>query len=335
MGVLVFLLLPAIFAKMNKTPITLDLCLNILLGVSVGDALGVPVEFKSRSEISKKPVEDMIGFGTHHVPPGTFSDDSSLTFCLAEALVFGYDLNKIAQNFINWRYSNYWTATNVVFDIGITTQQSIDRLKTGVRPDLAGEFDVYSNGNGSLMRILPLIVYIKDKPIDERYGIIRQVSSITHGHIRSTIACFYYLEFALGLLGGLGKFEIYKNLQNTIPGFLDSLSINPDEKNLFYKLLIDRIDLISEDQINSSGYVLHTLEASIWCLLTTNNYKDAILAAVNLGWDTDTTGAVTGGLAGMLYGHKTIPKNWTDQLARRADIENLALRLSNAYSDTD
>jgi ADP-ribosylglycohydrolase len=304
-----------------------------LLGVSIGDAIGVPVEFKSRSEIGKNPVTDMLGFGTYNQPPGTFSDDSSLTFCLAEALVSAYDLREIAHNFIKWRYGNYWTAHNEVFDVGNTTQQSIDRLKMGIQPDLAGEFDVDSNGNGSLMRILPLLVYIKNMHINERYLTIRKVSSITHGHIRSTIACFYYLEFALGLMNGLDKYKIYKSLQTTIPKFLDSLSICPDEKNIFYRLLVDQIDLVSIDQIRGSGYVLHTLEASIWCLLKTNNYKDAVLTAVNLGQDTDTTGAVTGGLAAMLYGYSTIPKSWIDQLARRADIEDLAFRLFNKYKD--
>jgi ADP-ribosyl-[dinitrogen reductase] hydrolase len=312
----------------------LNTCLDILLGVSIGDALGVPVEFRSREQIRKKPVKGMTGFGTHNQPPGTFSDDSSLTFCLAEALITGYDLHTIAQNFIKWRYHNYWTARNEVFDIGATTQSAINTLVEGIRPDLAGDFDVTSNGNGSLMRILPLLIYTYNKPITERYRMTKDVSSITHGHVRSAIACFYYLEFALGLVQGIDKHVIYKNLQSDIPAFLDSISINPDEKKTFNRLLIDGIDLIKENKINSSGYVLDTLEASIWCLLTTKSYKEAVLKAVNLGNDTDTTGAVTGGLAALLYGHKTIPKNWVGKLARKDEIESLALRLSAIFSKT-
>ncbi|HEY2582082.1 MAG TPA: ADP-ribosylglycohydrolase family protein [Mucilaginibacter sp.] len=313
---------------MTNNLLTLNTCLDILLGVSVGDAIGVPVEFKSREEMRKNLVVDITGFGSYNLPPGTFSDDSSLTFCLAEALVSGYNLNTIAQNFIKWRYGNYWTAANEVFDIGITTQNAINRLLEGVRPDLAGDYDTRSNGNGSLMRVLPLSIYLHDKQIDERFRIVREVSSITHGHIRSSIACFYYLEFARGLLQQIDKYEIYESLQSTISEFLDLLSISPEEKNIFNRLLIDKIDLIEEDQIKSSGYVLHTLEASIWCLLTTNNYKDAVLKAVNLGADTDTTGAVTGGLAALLYGHESIPQSWLAQLARKTDIEDLALRMS-------
>jgi ADP-ribosylglycohydrolase len=314
--------------KTEKTK--LNVCKSILLGIAIGDSLGVPVEFKSRNEIKIKPVVDMNGYGTHSKPAGTFSDDSSLTFCLAEAIASGFTLESIARNFINWRYHNYWTADNEVFDVGITTQHAIDRLVEGVRPDLAGDFEVHNNGNGSLMRILPLLVYIRNKPIAARYELIKQVSSITHGHVRSSIACFYYLEFALGVVNGEEKFNVYQRLQKEISEFLMSTNIIPDERNLFSKLLLDRIDMMPEDQIRSSGYVLHTLEASIWCLLNTDNYKDAVLKAVNLGDDTDTTGAVTGGLAALLYGHENIPQNWLNQLARKNDIEDLALRMSKS-----
>ena len=306
---------------------------DILFGVAIGDALGVPVEFESRQAIRENPIIDMVGFGTYNLPPSTFSDDSSLTFCLAEALTKDFDLNTIGQNFVKWYYNNYWTARGNVFDIGIATRQAIDRLKKGIRPDLAGGADVSSNGNGSLMRILPLLFFLKDKPVNERYEITKQVSSITHGHIRSVISCFYYLEFARQLLEEKNKFEIYKNLKTEITDYLNSLSISPTEIALFDRLLIENIHEFKEEQIFGSGYVLHTLEASIWCLLTTENYKDAVLKAVNLGEDTDTTGAVTGGLAGLLYGYDSIPEQWIDQIARKKDIIELAERLKEKYDN--
>ena len=302
---------------------------SVLFGVAVGDALGVPVEFKSRQTIRKNPVSDMRGYGTYNQPPGTWSDDSSLTFCLAEALTSDFDLNMIGKNFVKWANENFWTPWGDVFDIGITTREAIDRLAKGAQPDLAGGFDVASNGNGSLMRILPLLFHIVDKPIDERYEITKQVSSITHGHIRSVIACFYYLEFARQIFLGRGKFEIYDNLQTEITSYLSGLSIDPSEIALFARLLEQDIYEQKEESISSGGYVLHTLEASIWCLLTTENYKDTVLKAVNLGDDTDTTGAVTGGLAALLYGFDTIPEEWIKQIARHDDIENLAERLGD------
>ena len=300
---------------------------DILFGVAVGDALGVPVEFISRQIITQKPVTDMTGFGTYNLPAGTFSDDSSLTFCLAEALTQEFNLQNIGNNFVAWLNNNYWTPRGNVFDVGIATSQAIRRLQRGCNPELAGGFDISDNGNGSLMRILPLLVYIKDKQLSERYQIVKQVSSITHGHIRSVIACFYYLEFARQIINGINRFQIYNNLQTEVSDHLNSLSINPIETKLFDRLLKANIYELADNQIYSTGYVLHTLEASIWCLLTTDNYTAATLKAVNLGEDTDTTGAVTGGLAGLLYGFDSIPKNWLQQIARREDIEDLADRI--------
>ena len=302
---------------------------SALFGVSIGDALGVPVEFKSREYLQQKPVIDMMGYGTYNQPAGTFSDDSSMTFCLAESLTHDFDLNHIAQNFVKWRDENYWTARGEVFDIGIATNQALTRLANGEQPEFAGSFSSDSNGNGSLMRILPLLFYIKDLPIAQRYHITKQISSITHGHIRSVITCFYYLEFAREILLGREKFDIYKKLQIEIPDFLASISINQFEISLFDRLLKYDISKLKEEEIASSGYVLHTIEASIWCLLTTDNYKDSTLKAVNLGEDTDSTAAVLGGLSGLLYGFDSIPKSWIDQIARKEDIENLAERLAN------
>jgi ADP-ribosyl-[dinitrogen reductase] hydrolase len=304
---------------------------SALFGVAVGDALGVPVEFKSRETISKNPVTDMIGYGTYNLPPGTWSDDSSLTFCLAEALTQEFDLNTIGQNFVKWCYENYWTPYGDVFDIGIATSDAILRLARGAKPELAGGFNEEDNGNGSLMRILPLLFYIHDKPIHERFELTKQVSSITHGHIRSVIACFYYLEFALQIMEGKEKFEIYNNLQNEVTVHLNSLQINPEEIAVFDRLLQGDIHMHSTDDIESSGYVLHSLEASIWCLLTTDSYPNAVLKAVNLGRDTDTTGAITRGLAGLYYGIEKIPKNWLQQLARYEEINDLAGRVAEKF----
>lgn len=301
---------------------------SALFGVAIGDALGVPVEFKSREAILQNMVTDMIGYGTYNQPPGTFSDDSSMTFCLAEALTNDFDLNQIARNFVKWYHENFWTARGEVFDIGIATREAINRIAHGEVPEFAGNTDASSNGNGSLMRILPLLFYIKDLPISERYEITKKVSSITHGHIRSVISCFYYLEFTREILLGKEKFEIYQKLQTEIPDFLNSLSIDQYEISFFDRLLKDDISELGEYEISSSGYVLHSLEASIWCLLNTDNYKEATLKAVNLGEDTDTTAAITGGVAGLLYGFDTIPENWVEQLARKEDIDDLAGRLA-------
>lgn len=302
---------------------------SAFLGVAVGDALGVPFEFKSRESIKNNPVTDMLGYGTYNLPPGTWSDDSSLTFCLAEALTQDFDLQKIANNFVQCYHNNFWTATGFVFDIGIATRQAISRLAKGEKPEFSGGSAEADNGNGSLMRILSLVFYILDKPIVERFNVTRKVSSITHGHIRSVIACFYYLEFARQIIAGNEKYAIYNNLQTEVTDFLISQSVASDELKQFDRLLRGDIFQFTEDQIQSGGYVLHTLEASIWCLITTNSYKEAVLKAVNLGYDTDTTAAVTGGLAGLLYGYECIPANWLEKIAQINDICDLAKRVSH------
>jgi ADP-ribosylglycohydrolase len=310
---------------------TKNFCKDILFGVAVGDALGVPVEFLSRAVIADNPVTDMRGYGTYNLPPGTFSDDSSLTFCLAEAMTEGFDLQNIGDKFVKWLHHNYWTPLGKVFDVGNATRDAINEIAQGTQAEYAGGVSVSDNGNGSLMRILPLVLYIKDKSIEERYSITKQVSSITHGHTRSVIACFYYLEFARELILGRDKFEIYDDLKFTIRDFLNSIEINKEEIDIFNRLLEDDIFKLTIDNISSSGYVVDTLEASIWCLLTTNNYKDATLMAVNLGYDTDTTSAVSGGLAALLYGFESIPKNWINAIKRKNDIDDLAERLSNKF----
>ncbi len=303
---------------------------SAIFGLAIGDALGVPVEFRSRGDIAKNPVTDMRGMGTYNLPAGTFSDDSSMAFCLAEALTGGFDLSVIALNFLRWYSENYWTPRGVVFDIGISTREAILRLRKGVKPTDAGGRGEDSNGNGSLMRILPLLFYTWDKPVEERFAITQQVSQITHGHIRSVIACFYYLEFARGLLLKEDSKSIYARLQTEVPAFLNTQQIPPAETALFNRLLAGNIWEQQEDKIRSSGYVLHTLEASMWCLLTSNSYAEATLKAVNLGEDTDTTGAVTGGLAGLRWGFESIPAEWLVQLAKQEDVEDLCRRLADS-----
>lgn len=171
-----------------------------IFGICVGDALGVPVEFKRREELKQLPVTDMRAFGTHHQPAGTWSDDGSLTLCLADSLCNGYNLEDIALKFLQWYNAEIWTPHGRVFDIGIATSQAIHRISKGTPPTLCGGTSEQDNGDGSLMRIFPLLFCIKDLPLNQRFEKIKEVSSITHGHIRSVLACFIYMEFALEIL---------------------------------------------------------------------------------------------------------------------------------------
>jgi len=173
---------------------------SMLFGIAIGDALGVPVEFESGKYLCENPVEDMIGYGRFNKPLGTFSDDSSLTFALVESIIKGYNLNDIAKNMVKWYDEAYWTAHGETFGVGYTTQTAIRHIKNGIDPLLTGEVREMSNGNGSLMRIAPLIFILMTKAIEERFQMTKEVSSISHAHLRSVMACFYFTEFLKHLL---------------------------------------------------------------------------------------------------------------------------------------
>ncbi|MEB3280399.1 MAG: ADP-ribosylglycohydrolase family protein [Lyngbya sp.] len=304
---------------------------SALIGLCVGDALGVPVEFHVRSERRLHPVTTMIGYGTYNQPPGTWSDDSSLTLCLADVLCHqGYDLNAIADSFCRWYRERFWTARGGVFDIGVTTQIAINRLRKGVPPVEAGETSDRSNGNGSLMRILPLAFLYKQESFPDLIAKVHDCSKITHAHARSQMACGIYISIAISLLQGMTLKEAYLSGIERIKPLYETEEF-ADQLRYFKRVLPGDIETVESKKIESSGYVLHTLEASLWCLLTTSSYSEAVLKAVNLGDDSDTTGAVTGGLAGIYYGLENIPSEWVEVLARKDDILNLAEQLEQRY----
>ena len=299
---------------------------GLLFGIAIGDALGVPVEFMSRKHLQVNPVIGMREYGTHHQPAGTWSDDSSMSFLLVEQLIEGYDIEELGKKFCQWYQYNYWTPHGEIFDMGVSTRNAMDKIAKSVSALESGECDDYSNGNGSLMRILPLAIYLQDKSIDERFCITKEVSGVTHSHIRSIIGCFFAVEFVIQLLKEKDKCNAYYETQNIVRDYLHLIDIKSSEIELYNRILFDDISRIPEQDIYSSGYVLHTLEASLWAFLTTDNFKDAVLKAVNLGDDADTIGAITGGMAGLFYGFEQIPEEWINQLARRSDIEELSCR---------
>jgi len=302
-----------------------------LFGVCAGDALGLPFEGEPRTVMDRYPAAGMTGLEAYGLPPGTWSDDSSLTFCLAESLCEGYDLDDIGRRFQKWLFEGYWTPFGRAIGMGLTTVRAIERLRAGTDPGRSGERGEYSNGNGSLMRILPLAFFLagRDDDADTRFKMIHEVSAITHAHPRSLITCGIYVTFALALLRGLGPRGAYdRTREETIHRYRQEPF--KSELDHFARILNSDVSLLERREISSSGYVLHTLEASLWCLLNHGDYASTVLEAVNLGEDTDTTGAVAGGLAGILYGYEGIPREWIDVILRGEDIEDLATRLDKS-----
>ena len=304
---------------------------DILLGTAIGDALGLPVQFLDREVVAKNPVTTMIGYGQFNVPAGTWSDDSSLSLCLAESLCKGYDLSDIANNFVKWMFEGFWTPFNKAFDIGKTTYFAVVNLRNGVSPYLAGMDRERDNGNGSLMRILPLVPYILNMEVEERYKIIGEVSSLTHRHPRSILACIALCEFAIQYINQQSCEKAYQTMQQILLQLLKR-EIFIEEDVPFKRLVglsYNEFKAIELKDIRSTGYVIDTLEASLWCIFNTSSFKDAVLKAVNLGDDTDTVGAITGALAGVIYGNDSIPSEWINVLARKDDIIELANRLDS------
>lgn len=288
-----------------------------LMGFAIGDAMGVPLEFQTRDELLKKPVTKMIGYGTHNVPEGTWSDDTSMLIATIDSInnKNGIDYDDIALNFVAFKNHASYTAIHEVFDIGKTCSAAISNYdEERKNPTTCGLDDINSNGNGSLMRILPVAYYAIEKKLKdfEILELVKNLSSITHAHEISIMGCYIYIRLAIFLLNGKDKLSAY-----SMTKCVDYSMFSEETQNEYQRLLKEDISKLSLKDIKSSGYVVDSLEATIWVLLKSESYKEAIIGAINLGEDTDTIGALTGALAGIVYGYDSIPKDWLDKLARK------------------
>ena len=281
---------------------------NGLIGFAIGDAMGVPIEFVNRTKLQKEPVTTMRGYGSYFdIPEGTWSDDTAMTLATLDSLIECECINykDMADKFLNWIDKAQYTATNKVFDIGITTKYALARYKLEKRePTLCGGTKISENGNGSLMRMLPIALYTYYKKLDDEeiINIVKNTSSITHAHEQVSEL----------------NYEKY---------------FTEDSINEYQRILKNNIQDLSIDDIISSGYVRHTLEAVLWTILTTDNYKDAIIKAINLGEDTDTIGAITGSIAGLIYGYDTFPKEWLSKLRRLDYLEELSNNFEQVFNN--
>ncbi|WP_029541114.1 ADP-ribosylglycohydrolase family protein [Selenomonas sp. AB3002] len=303
----------------------------MITGGAIGDALGVPVEFQSREELSQDPVLGMRGYGTHYQPPGTWSDDTSMTLCLLGSLSRRktIDYLDIMENFTHWLHQAEFTATGVVFDVGIATQEAIARYEQGTPPLECGGKGEQDNGNGSLMRIAPLALYLHRQQLTSVSDILdaaHKLSCLTHAHTRSQMACGIYTLIALNLLEGRSLASAISEGLASARAFYEKSAAFSSELSTYGRLWeLDAFAALPEAAIQSSGYVVHTLEAVIWCLLNSKDYASCVLKAVNLGNDTDTIAAIAGGLAGLAYGRDSIPAEWKSTLAKCDYIDNLCL----------
>jgi ADP-ribosylglycohydrolase len=299
-----------------------------IVGVVVGDALGVPVEFTGREMRDRDPVTGMRGQGTWRQLPGTWSDDSSMTLVNADVLADrGWDVEGMMAGYGDWLDRSWWTARGSVFDVGNTTRQAImyHRIHGDWRE--CGLDEESANGNGSLMRCMPISCWLFGRAAEEMVRLAGEASSLTHAHIRSRLCCGWHALWCDAMLGGAdvrtAVLAAGARLRRHVP---------EPERGPLARLLDGSVLDLPREQVPSDGYVVSTLEAAAWCLSRHRSYRDAVLAAVNLGGDTDTTAAVVGGMAGLREGLSGIPQEWLGAIARRDDVLSLAARFSNACS---
>lgn len=289
-----------------------------LLGLAVGDAVGTTVEFKKPETFF--PVSDMTGGGPFNLEAGQWTDDTSLALCLATSLnKHGYNVYDQMDRYVKWMDEGYMSSNGVCFDIGFATKNSLNDYKDLGDP-YSGETGAYSAGNGSLMRLAPVPMYFHDD-IGEAIEHAGDSSRTTHGAITCIDACRYYAALIVGALNGKTKKQLLS------PYFGYDWENHP---------LCPEIDEIARGsyktkqppEIKGSGYVVKSLEAALWAFAHTDNFRDAILDAVNLGDDADTTAAICGQLAGAYYGMDGIPQEWLDKLTMKEEIEQMAIELA-------
>ncbi len=296
---------------------------DTFFGQAIGDAAGVPLEFTSTESHEADPVTGMIGWGSHHQPEGTWSDDTSMTLAALEALAQSGDepdYDRIMSSFSYWVLSAEFTATGDLFDIGGTCSAAIDRYMHGHGALECGLRSEGACGNGGLMRVMPALFWClaKNGPgvveNERSLEMIHTLTALTHAHPRCLVASGLYLAACEELLNGKEKrealqcgFERARKVYEAIP---ECTAMLPD----FSRILEPDFEQTPKAAIRSDGFVIHTIEAAVWCFLGTDSYKDCIVRAINLGHDADTVAEVAGGFAGLYYGLEGIPQEWRETL---------------------
>ncbi len=313
--------------------------LDGMMGLVTGDALGVPVQFLEREEIRNRPEGPVTGMesgGVYDMPAGTWSDDSSMALAALESIrrKGGIDPGDIMLNFVKWMFGGEFTPFGEAFDEGNTCVQAIVAFSETADWKSAGRTGEYANGNGALMRILPVCLYylekngLSDTADREAIDGIHLVSGLTHNHIRSKMACGLYYFLAKEILKhreGSLQAAVFSGI-TAMKKYYSAEIMNLTELARFGRLFeTETFARMPEEEIRSTGYVLDSIEAAVWSLLTTENLKDCLLKAVNLGDDTDTIAAIAGGLAGLYYGYEAIPKEWLGAIQKREWIEGLVV----------
>lgn len=311
-----------------------------IYGLAVADALGVPYESASLKEMQEHPCTGMIGYGHHNQPEGSWSDDTSMSLCTADSLCKGFDPEDMMKKFLLWKDHKQYTATGAVFDVGRSCRKALNRFAEGFPAEYCGDKSIDGNGNGGLMRILPITLYqyfnckSDDDHLEEFLNPIHVVSSLTHAHEIGLICCGL---FALTLREWLNQSESNNRLVDIAQRAFEKGKQTYSRMGGEFRKTVNQPGLFTEpkelrtlivEELPSWGYVLNTWNIALWSLITTDNYRDCVLKAVNVGGDTDSNAAVAGALAGIIYGQESIPEEWIQKLQNKRLIELICDRFS-------
>lgn len=301
---------------------------HLLAGIAMADAQGVSSYFGNEKLSSQFLAEYPQPLSVY--APGTWSESAALSFCLAEALIENGTIETIIQNFLLWYHDGFWTAYGQILVLDKFTKKAMQHLEKSATPfQFSNNLHEKVTAN-SLASIAPLVFLLQGRPIHKRFEIVQRVSSITNGNILSVIACFYYLEFMLKAMEGQDLQKIYGEFQSSIPDFLQSLFIADEAIHHFQNLFQTNILYRTVDTFKGED-VATILEGIIWCTLSSDSYKQAVLKASCLNNEPGATTTATGALSAMIFGIKGVPAKWKHELARVSDIEDLAERMNGAH----
>ena len=294
--------------------------------MAVGDALGLPWEFKGKGVVRASWDGSMVGYGTWGMPPGTWSDDTGQALALADALArHGLSLEAFGRSLLAWLRGEYMP-DGAVFDIGVTTSKALMALAEGVPPTRSG---VNSPSCGSLMRAYPLATYTACLPLDEALEAAHRFSAVTHAHPLAEMACGLYTAAVRALLAGLNPRDAVDAATHVLGSrYARSPRYGPWVREFNY--LLKGVEGLEKEPEEGSCYAPETLYGALWSLTHSRSFREALEKAVGLGGDTDTLGAVAGSLAGTHYGEDSIPREWVGSLRRRDLLEEVLERFVNA-----
>jgi len=292
---------------------------GMLVGLAVGDALGAAVEFAPPGTFA--PVTGYRAGGPHRLAPGEWTDDTSMALALADSIAeVGWDLNDQAERYVQWWKTGKYSVNGRCFDIGITTRNALSQFVAGGNALACGDPSERASGNGSIMRLAPVPIAFARLFSDRLEKLVERAvesSRPTHASRQCLSACAYLGVVLAGLIHGLPREEVLRRDWEPLQRLREFFPLHAEVESVTQGSFRRR----NPPQIRGSGYVVASLEAALWAFHRATDFRDAVLRAVNLGDDADTTGAVCGQLAGACWGESNIPQRWRDDLAGRAMIE--------------